>query len=274
MGGKMFSMDGLTVLGNSEAVEDVRDMMSVKTEDDTDKKDEKPALLNGDDAFAKNLKKMFPEKSPSASNGARPKETRATQVIGKKERKEENRKPANSPEEKESSEEDMVLSPKLLAALAGPDGDQEKIIRIMKASGINTRVPEEESRQDGAEESPHQKLRRGVEALGGKMVSLGGMTVLGNSGAVQNLVSGGGVTVLGQAGAVDDFMSTVKQGGNNFGTGITVLGQAGAVDAFTKSALRAGSQEDSKPDSPNSAFLENGDPRPGRLFFLNRFFIF
>ena len=264
VGGKMFSMDGLTVLGNSEAVEDVRDMMSVKSEDDTDKKDEKPALLNGDDAFAKNLKKMFPEKSPSVSNGARPKETRATQVIGKKEKKEENRKPANSPEEKESSEEDMVLSPKLLAALAGPDGDQEKIIRIMKASGINTRVPEEESRQDGAEESPHQKLRRGVEALGGKMVSLGGMTVLGNSGAVQNLVSGGGVTVLGQAGAVDDFMSTVKQGGNNFGTGITVLGQAGAVDAFTKSALRAGSQEDSKPDSPNSAFLENGDPRPGR----------
>merc|ERR1719220_83315 len=82
-------MDGLTVLGNSEAVEDVRDMMSAKAGDDTDKKDEKPALLNGDDAFAKNLKKMFPEKSPSSSNGARPKETRATQVIGKKEKKEE-----------------------------------------------------------------------------------------------------------------------------------------------------------------------------------------
>jgi len=159
-----------------------------------------------------------------------------------------------------------VLSPKLLAALAGPNGDQETIIRIMKANGINARVPEEESRLDAAEETPHQKLRKGVEAIGGKMVSLGGMTVLGNSGAVQdvqNIVSAGGVTVLGQAGAVDDFMSTMSQGANMVPSlgGITVLGHAGAVD---RSALRAGSKEDTDPDAPNSPFMENGDPRPGR----------
>ena len=274
VGGKMVNMGGMTVLGNSEAVQDVQDMMSVKAGDVNEKdigkrdvaSDEKPTLLNGDHAFAKNLKKMFPETGSAASNGARPKEARATHAIGKKEKQENERKNAQTTEDKEHSEEDLVLSPKLLAALAGPNGDQETIIRIMKANGINARVPEEESRLDAAEETPHQKLRKGVEAIGGKMVSLGGMTVLGNSGAVQdvqNIVSAGGVTVLGQAGAVDDFMSTMSQGANMVPSlgGITVLGHAGAVD---RSALRAGSKEDTDPDAPNSPFMENGDPRPGR----------
>jgi len=264
VGGKRVNLGGVTVLGNSEAVQDVQDMRSAKADDvkekDIDKRDvaleEKPTILNGDHAFAKNLKKMFPETGSTASNGARPKEARATHVVGKKEKQENDRRKAQTPEDKENLEEDLMLSPKLLAALAGPNGDQETIIRIMKANGINAKVPEEKSRQDVEEETPHQKLRRGVEAIGGKMVSLGGMTVLGNSEAVQdvqNLVSAGGVTVLGQAGAVDNFMSTVG--------GITVLGNPGAID---RSALRAGSREDADAKAPNSPFLENGDPRPGR----------
>merc|ERR1712130_657860 len=95
----------------------------------------------------------------------------------------------------------------------------------------------------------------GVEAIGGKMVSLGGMTVLGNSEAVVSTGAfTGGVTVLGQAGAVDDFMSTMRGG-------ITVLGHAGTVD---RSALRAGSTEAADPSAPNSAYMENGDPRAGQ----------
>ena len=89
------------------------------------------------------------------------------------------------------------------------------------------------------------------------MVSLGGMTVLGHSDAVQDIVSARGVTVLGQAGAVDHLTSTLRQGGDkNPFAGVTVLGQAGAVDDFM-SSIRPGGEEDLKE--------ENGDPRPGRL---------
>ena len=263
IGGKIFTQGGVTVLGNADAIKDTQDSYSEKDdslkENNVDTKKtaakEKPALLDGKHAFAKNLKKMFPEAGTGATNGARPKETKGASVVGKKEKKQEERKKVQSSEEKENGGDDqMVLTPKLLAALAGPNGDQEKIIRIMKANGISASSPEERPTPD--EESPHQKLRRGVEALGGKMVSLGGMTVLGHSDAVQDIVSARGVTVLGQAGAVDDLTSTLRQGGDkNPFAGVTVLGQAGAVDDFM-STIRPGAEEDPKE--------ENGDPRPGR----------
>ena len=89
------------------------------------------------------------------------------------------------------------------------------------------------------------------------MVSLGGMTVLGHSDAVQDIVSARGVTVLGQAGAVDHLTSTLREGGDkNPFAGVTVLGQAGAVDDFM-STIKPGGEEDPKE--------ENGDPPPGRL---------
>merc|ERR1719234_2922842 len=117
----------------------------------------------------------------------------------------------------------------------------------MKANGINTGVPEEKSRPD-----VDQKLRRGVDALGGKMMSLGGMTVLGNSEAVQDvqdMVSAGGVTVHGQAEAADDFMSKIGP-------------QAAAL---YRSVLRAGSKEDADPAGAwNSPLMANGEPRAGR----------
>merc|ERR1711971_83665 len=171
--------------------------------------------------------------------------------VGKKEKQEDERKKDHTAEEKESLDEDLVLSPKLLAALAGPNGDQETIIRIMKANGIKARAPEEKSRPDVVEETSHQKLRRGVDALGGKMMSLSGMTVLGNSEAVQDvqdIASAGGVTVHGQTGAADDFMSKIGP-------------QAAAI---YRSVLRAGSKEDADPGAWNSPLMANGEPRAGR----------
>merc|ERR1712004_502720 len=110
IGGKIFTQGGVTVLGNADAIKDTQDSYSEKDDSlkeknvDTRKTTakEKPALLDGKHAFAKNLKKMFPEAGAGANNGARPKETKGTFVVGKKEKKQEERKKAQSSEEKEN----------------------------------------------------------------------------------------------------------------------------------------------------------------------------
>ena len=79
------------------------------------------------------------------SNGARPKDIQVTDprkckpTIGRKDEKIRENKKAKTPDDIEVVEgaESLTVPAELLAALAGPGGDQDKIINSMKSMGIN-----------------------------------------------------------------------------------------------------------------------------------------
>jgi len=190
--------------------------------------------------LAKNLKKMFGENPTHSSTAKGQNEKKAKdgkENGGNSKRSVEGTKPLNkkkseTPQSTESSpDSDVMVPPELLAALAGPNGDKDKILNMMKANGLNAKL---ETRQ--TEFVTQNFVTNGIA---GAAVKMGGVTLLGAPDAVQSLIAGGGATVLGQPSTVSDFM-------NSIATETTEVNMKEEVDGKKKKQRKK--KKDKKPD--------------------------